>query len=92
MRNLSPPEGTILVELSKQPTYTAQLPMNDGVVMRLSHKMMIQPTSAQHLTDEYLRISYTLTPVALKYIQTHSEFVKQYSVENSAYVYELLKN
>lgn len=79
MRNLSPPEGAILVELSKRPTYTAQLPMNDGVILRLSRKMMIQPTSAQHLTDEFLRISYTLTPIALNYIQNHPEFVKEYS-------------
>ncbi|WFF72655.1 super-infection exclusion protein B [Proteiniclasticum sp. QWL-01] len=82
MRNLTPIEGAIIVGLSQEPTYTSRLPMNDGVILRLRHKLMIQPTMTDNLTDEFMMIPFTLTPVALKYVQDHPDFVEKYTTLN----------
>lgn len=72
MRRLSPQEKAILMNLYKEPNLTAFLSSVDGIVARLASKTMIQVTAKRvPVVGRDLKMPYTITPGAVKYIKSH---------------------
>lgn len=76
MQSLNVEERQILALLYQIPGMTYPLPTTNGVIARLRSKLMIQFTSNQMIAyGDDLKVPFTITPIAARYIDNHQEFL-----------------
>lgn len=81
MKDLTVNERKIVTLLLRSENLTSRLPNNDGIVLRLASKMVIQLTATNSIAfGDDLRIPYTLTPIAERYLRKHPEVCKDFTI------------
>lgn len=81
MKNLTVEERKIATLLLRSENLTSRLPNNDGIVLRLASKRVIQLTATNSIAfGDDLRIPYTLTPIAERYLRKHPEMYQNFTI------------
>lgn len=80
MKNLMIEEKKIATLLLRSENLTSRLPNNNGIILRLQGKGVIQLTATNSISfGGDIRIPYTLTPIAERYLRRHREAYEDFT-------------
>ena len=74
LRDLNNDEKQLLRQMIACPDYTMELPVNNGVIVKLQHFSVISPAGSTHIVNGYdMRIPFFVQPWVIKMVHENPE-------------------